>query len=153
MTQCYINLMEYNAIVKVESKNQSISGWVGSEFSIYLNHKMTIRNVTEPRRDSLMAATYFLRFGLGALPALLGLADRFLDVTNPVTQYKYILWIFPVQLMYTWLRMRYPDWLRLYELSMLCLLDKFSNTFFQNGTLFKNGTFFKNGIFFSGCPE
>ena len=50
---------------------------------------MTIRNVTEPRRDSLMAATYFLRFGLGALPALLGLADRFLDglgrfVTNPV---------------------------------------------------------------------
>ena len=40
---------------------------------------MTIRNVTEPRRDSLMAATYFLRFGLGALPALLGLADRFLD--------------------------------------------------------------------------
>ena len=40
---------------------------------------MTIRNVTEPLRDSLMAATYFLRFGLGALPALLGLADRFLD--------------------------------------------------------------------------
>ena len=111
---------------------------------------MTIRNVTEPRRDSLMAATYFLRFGLGALPAL---ADRFLDglgrfVTNPV-QYKYILWIFPVQLMYTWLRMRYPDWLRLYELSMLCLLDKFSNTFFSKRNSFQKRDVFQKRDFFS----
>ena len=123
---------------------------MGSEFSIYLNHKMTIRNVTEPRRDSLMAATYFLRFGLGALPAL---ADRFLDglgrfVTNPV-QYKYILWIFPVQLLYIWLRMRYPDWLRLYELSMLCLLDKFSNTFFSKRNSFQKRDVFQKRDFFS----